>query len=188
MVGKNEAVKVQSHSKRSDSSCDSTAKDEHTRMDEISKNFGVDAPSGSRITDYSSASIPKGRLDNVDQSSVTFNLQSSVKSSSFMLKDRNDLVDESSSLGNGGEASSLTSNLKNISLAAKSGHSTDTNPGRANLHAQYKPEKWMLPEKSKDSLAQLNLAIVSFILSFESNEPKSLGVIIFLKFNIIVMI
>ncbi|XVF89490.1 hypothetical protein PTKIN_Ptkin19aG0134100 [Pterospermum kingtungense] len=170
VVGKNEAVKVKSNSKRSDSSYDSTAKDKHTRMDEIifSKNLGVDAPSGSRTTGDSSASMPKGRLDNMDQSSGAFNLKSSGKSSSFMPKERNNMVDDSSSSGNGHETHSLSDNLRDISLAAKSGHSNDTSHGRANLRAQYKPEKWMLPGKAEDSLTQLNLAIVGHVDSGKS--------------------
>ncbi|XWS26092.1 hypothetical protein CRYUN_Cryun26dG0001200 [Craigia yunnanensis] len=171
VVGKNEAVKVQSRSKRSDSSYDSTAKDKHNRLDEIIflKNLEVDAPSGSRTTGNSSASMPKGRLDNVDESSVAVNLKSSGKSSSSLLpKERNDMVDDSSSSRNGGEAHSLTSNLKNRSLAAIPEHSNDTSPGRAYSRAQYKPEKWMLPEKAEDSLTQLNLAIVGHVDSGKS--------------------
>ncbi|XWS17932.1 hypothetical protein CRYUN_Cryun33cG0110200 [Craigia yunnanensis] len=169
VVGKNEAVKVQSHSKMPDSSYDSTAKDKH--MDEIifSKNLEVGAPSGSITTGNSSASMPKGRLDNEDESRAAVNVKSSGKSSSSLMpKERNDMVDYSRSSGNGGEAHSLTSNLKNMSLAAKSGHSNDTNPVRANSHAQYKPEKWMLPEKAEDSLTQLNLAIVGHVDSGKS--------------------
>nr|KJB65981.1 hypothetical protein B456_010G123300 [Gossypium raimondii] len=85
-----------------------------------------------------------------------------------MPKERNVMVDDSSSSRNGGEANSLTSNLENISFAAKSGHSNDANPGRAISRAQYKPEKWMLPEKAEQSLTQLNLAIVGHVDSGKS--------------------
>ncbi|XVE97236.1 hypothetical protein REPUB_Repub03eG0003800 [Reevesia pubescens] len=128
VVGKNETVKVQSSTRRLDSS-----------------------------------------YDNVDESSVAVNRRSSSKSSSSLMpKERNDMVDYSSSSRNEGEAHTLTSNLKNISLAAKSGHSNDTSPGRGNSRAQYKPEKWMLPENAEGSLTQLNLAIVGHVDSGKS--------------------
>ncbi|KAK8349349.1 hypothetical protein V6Z12_A06G135200 [Gossypium hirsutum] len=169
VVGRDEAVKVSSM--RSDSSNLSTEKGKHNRLDEINilKNIEVGPPAGSRTSDNCSASVPEGWLDHVDESSVAVNLQSSVKRSlSLMPKERNVMVDDSSSSRNGGEANSLTSNLENISFAAKSGHSNDANPGRANSRAQYKPEKWMLPEKAEHSLTQLNLAIVGHVDSGKS--------------------
>ncbi|EOY29196.1 Translation elongation factor EF1A/initiation factor IF2gamma family protein isoform 2 [Theobroma cacao] len=170
VVGKNEAAKVQLSTKRSGSSYDSTAKDKHNRLNEIisSKNLEVDALSSSRNSDNSSASMPKGRIDIVDESIVADNLRSSVKRSSLMPKEIHNMVDDSSSSRNGGEVHSLTSNVKNMSLAAKSGHSKDTSAGRANSYAQYKPEEWMLPEKAEDSLTQLNLAIVGHVDSGKS--------------------
>ncbi|KAE8735190.1 Translation elongation factor EF1A/initiation factor IF2gamma family protein isoform 4 [Hibiscus syriacus] len=149
-------------SKRLDSSNVSTATDKHNRLDEITflKNLEVDAPAGSRTSDNSSASVPESCLDHEDESSVAVNMQSSGKSLlSLMPKERNVMVANSSSSRNGGKAHDLASNLKNISFSAESGHSNDTNPGRANSYAQYKPEKWMLPGKEEHSLAQLNLAI-----------------------------
>ncbi|TYJ30154.1 hypothetical protein E1A91_A06G115400v1 [Gossypium mustelinum] len=169
VVGRDEAVKVSSM--RSDSSNLSTEKGKHNRLDEINilKNIEVGPPAGSRTSDNCSASVPEGWLDHVDESSVAVNLRSSVKRSlSLMPKERNVMVDDSSSSRNGGEANSLTSNLENISFAAKSGHSNDANPGRANSRAQYKPEKWMLPEKAEHSLTQLNLAIVGHVDSGKS--------------------
>ncbi|XP_052885517.1 uncharacterized protein LOC108486543 isoform X2 [Gossypium arboreum] len=169
VVGRDEAVKVSSM--RSDSSNLSTEKGKHNRLDEINilKNIEVGPPAGSRTSDNCSASVPEGWLDHMDESSVAVNLRSSVKRSlSLMPKERNVMVDDSSSSRNGGEANSLTSNLENISFAAKSGHSNDANPGRANSRAQYKPEKWMLPEKAEHSLTQLNLAIVGHVDSGKS--------------------
>ncbi|XVE53462.1 hypothetical protein DITRI_Ditri03aG0005300 [Diplodiscus trichospermus] len=161
--------KVSSSSERLDRSYESRAKDKHNRLDEIvSKNLEGDAPSGSRTTGNSSASMPKDRRDNVDESSVAVNLKSSSKSSPFFMpKGRNDMVGDESSSGNGDEAHRLTSNLENISLAAKPRHSNDTSSGRAS-RAHYKPEKWMLPEKAEDSLTQLNLAIVGHVDSGKS--------------------
>ncbi|OMO86132.1 hypothetical protein CCACVL1_09796 [Corchorus capsularis] len=134
----------------------------------VGKNEAVQTHSSSR-SDKSSASMPKGRVDNVDASSVAVNPRSSGKSSSSMMaKERQDMVDDSSSSKNRGEAHNLTSNPKNSSVAAKSGHSNDANAGRANSNTQYKPEKWMLPEKAEDSLTQLNLAIVGHVDSGKS--------------------
>ncbi|KAK8292486.1 hypothetical protein V6Z12_D06G125500 [Gossypium hirsutum] len=156
---------------RSDSSNQSTEKGKHNRLDEINilKNIEVGPPAGSRTSDNCSASVQEGWLGHVDESSVAVNLRSRGKSSlSLMPKERNVMVDDSSSSRNGGEANSLTSNLENISFAAKSRHSNDAKPGRAISRAQYKPEKWMLPEKAEHSLTQLNLAIVGHVDSGKS--------------------
>ncbi|XP_040951377.1 HBS1-like protein isoform X5 [Gossypium hirsutum] len=169
VVGRDEAVKVSSM--RSDSSNQSTEKGKHNRLDEINilKNIEVGPPAGSRTSDNCSASVQEGWLGHVDESSVAVNLRSRGKSSlSLMPKERNVMVDDSSSSRNGGEANSLTSNLENISFAAKSRHSNDAKPGRAISRAQYKPEKWMLPEKAEHSLTQLNLAIVGHVDSGKS--------------------
>ncbi|KAK8509389.1 hypothetical protein V6N12_018466 [Hibiscus sabdariffa] len=94
-------------------------------------------------------------------------------SQSSMPKERNVMVANSSSSRNGGEAHDLASNLKNISFPAESGPSNDTNPGRENSRAQFKPEKWMLPEKAEHSLTQLNLAIVYDNLRISRNRRRS---------------
>ncbi|KAE8665241.1 putative xyloglucan endotransglucosylase/hydrolase protein 16-like [Hibiscus syriacus] len=169
VVGADEAVKVSSKSLHSSNV--STAEDKHNRLDEITflKNLEVDAPAGSRTSDNSSAPVPESCLDHVDESSVAVNMQYSGKSSpSLMPKERNIMVDNSSASRNGGKAHDLASNLKNISFYAESGHSNDTNPGRENSYAWYKPEKWMLPEKAEHSLGQLNLAIVGHVDSGKS--------------------
>ncbi|GMI92400.1 Super Killer 7, Hsp70 subfamily B Suppressor 1 [Hibiscus trionum] len=158
VVGKNKAVK------RSDNSYDSTGKDKH---DEIifPENLEINAPLGSRT----SASVPKGRLENPDESSIGVNMCSSGPSSSLLMrKERTDMMDDSSSSRHGGEAHTLASNLKNMTLASESGNPKDISRGKANSRAQYKPEKWMLPVKAEDSLTQLNLAIVGHVDSGKS--------------------
>ncbi|XP_039044310.1 HBS1-like protein isoform X1 [Hibiscus syriacus] len=121
----------------------------------------------SKRLDSSDVSTAKDKHNRLDE--ITFNMQSSGKSLlSLMPKERNVMVANSSSSRNGGKAHDLASNLKNISFSAESGHSNDTNPGRANSYAQYKPEKWMLPGKTEHSLAQLNLAIVGHVDSGKS--------------------
>ncbi|KAL1168211.1 hypothetical protein V6Z11_A05G069000 [Gossypium hirsutum] len=110
--------------------------------------------------------MAKGRVEDSDGRSVSINMCSSGQSSSSLMpKERTDMVEDGSSLTHGGEGHNLTSNLKNMTLAAKSGNSKDI---KANSRAQYKPEKWMLPEKAEDSLTQLNLAIVGHVDSGKS--------------------
>ncbi|PPR98934.1 hypothetical protein GOBAR_AA21745 [Gossypium barbadense] len=164
-VGKNEAVKELSSAKRSDSSHDSTGKDNHNGI-VFSKNLEINTSSGFKASDKSSASMAKGRVEDSDGRSVSINMCSSGQSSSSLMpKERTDMVEDGSSLTHGGEGHNLTSNLKNMTLAAKSGNSKDI---KANSRAQYKPEKWMLPEKAEDSLTQLNLAIVGHVDSGKS--------------------
>ncbi|OMO90581.1 hypothetical protein COLO4_19045 [Corchorus olitorius] len=157
------------HSSKSGSKANSfDLKSSRVSASVVGKKEAVQIHSSSR-SDKSSASMPKGRVDNVDASILAVNPRSSGKSSSSMMpKERQDMVDDSSSSKNRGEAHNLTSNPKNSSLAAKSGHSNDANAGRANSNTQYKPEKWMLPEKAEDSLTQLNLAIVGHVDSGKS--------------------
>ncbi|KAK8641181.1 hypothetical protein V6N13_010606 [Hibiscus sabdariffa] len=162
VVGKNKADKVSS-AKRSDNSYDSTAKDKHDEIIFL-KNLEFNASLGSRT----SASVPKGRLENLDESSIAVNMRCSGPNSSLLTRDGTDMMDDSSSSRHGGEAHSLTSNLKNMTLASESGNSKDISHGRANSRPQYKPEKWMFPEKADGSLTQLNLAIVGHVDSGKS--------------------
>ncbi|KAK8976298.1 hypothetical protein V6N11_007785 [Hibiscus sabdariffa] len=121
----------------------------------------------SKRSDSSNVSTAKGKHNKLNE--ITFSMPSSGESSqSSMPKERNVMVANSSSSRNGGEAHDLASNLKNISFPAESGPSNDTNPGRENSRAQFKPEKWMLPEKAEHSLTQLNLAIVGHVDSGKS--------------------
>lgn len=64
----------------------------------------------------------------------------------------------------GGKPQSLSSSSKNMSLDAKSGQSNNANSRGSHLQADYKPEKWMLPDEAVDTLTQLNLAIVSHVI------------------------
>lgn len=68
----------------------------------------------------------------------------------------------SSTLANGTESESLASGLDNISLNKKHGTSKFVIPKKT--LSQYKPDKWMLPEKEDGVMAQLNLAIVSHLM------------------------
>lgn len=56
----------------------------------------------------------------------------------------------------------IASDVQNMSLTDKSGNSVSSSARKLNSPAQYKPEKWMLPQGGVDGgLTQLNLAIVS---------------------------
>lgn len=76
------------------------------------------------------------------------------------LKSNRNSIGGSSSL-NVAESESLASGVATISLNGKSEFSKPAIPKKP--LSQYKPEKWMLPDK-EDDLAQLNLAIVSFLM------------------------
>ncbi|TYG67362.1 hypothetical protein ES288_D05G070800v1 [Gossypium darwinii] len=142
----------------------SKGKDKHGGII-FSKNLEINPSSGFKASDKSSASMAKGRVEDSDGRSVSNNLCSSGQSSSSLMpKERTDMVEDGSSLTHGGEGY-LTSNLKNMTLGAKSGNSKDI---KANSRAQYKPEKWMFPEKAEGSLTQLNLAIVGHVDSGKS--------------------
>ncbi|KMT17722.1 hypothetical protein BVRB_2g034750 isoform A [Beta vulgaris subsp. vulgaris] len=72
----------------------------------------------------------------------------------------------SSTLANGTESESLASGLDNISLNKKHGTSKFVIPKKT--LSQYKPDKWMLPDKEDGVMAQLNLAIVGHVDSGKS--------------------
>lgn len=72
----------------------------------------------------------------------------------------------------GSEKQRLSCNLNQMSLNVKSESAKDVNGERVTSQLQYKPEEWMLPDKSEDTLSQLNLAIVSlpsFLISHDSH-------------------
>lgn len=56
---------------------------------------------------------------------------------------------------------SVSGDMMKMSISAKSGNAKGVNRGRVPSSSPYKPEKWMLPDRSEDRLTQLNLAIVS---------------------------
>ncbi|XP_050363462.1 uncharacterized protein LOC126782288 isoform X2 [Argentina anserina] len=73
-----------------------------------------------------------------------------------------------SSLVIGAKPESLTSSSSNVSSDARSGHSKITNSRGSHSKADYKPEKWMLPDEAVDTLTQLNLAVVGHVDSGKS--------------------
>ncbi|KAL6970671.1 hypothetical protein U1Q18_030365 [Sarracenia purpurea var. burkii] len=97
------------------------------------------------------------------------NAKSFDSSSALMSESRLGSVGEDTySLLNGGQPQNISSSLNNMSLNLKSGSSKNVNAGRGISNAQYKPEKWMLPNPSEDKLQQLNLAIVGHVDSGKS--------------------
>ncbi|XP_059637667.1 uncharacterized protein LOC132279655 isoform X2 [Cornus florida] len=99
-------------------------------------------------------------------------LQSRAKKSDSSLvsvsESRHDSVEETNSSVNGHVPQSLSSSLSNMSFNVKSGSSKNVDARRAISYSQYKPEKWMLPDKAEDRLIQLNLAIVGHVDSGKS--------------------
>lgn len=88
--------------------------------------------------------------------------KSSVCSPLLNLKGRHDKIDESSnSSTSGGTPQSLTNSLNKMALNVGSGLLKNINTRVTRSNAEYKPEKWMLPDQAEDTLTQLNLAIVS---------------------------
>ena len=85
--------------------------------------------------------------------------KNSDKASSKNKKSKHNSIDGSISLANGAESESLPSGLNNMSLNNKHVSSNILIPKKT--LAQYKPEKWMLPDKEVGEKDQLNLAIVS---------------------------
>ncbi|KAI3764291.1 hypothetical protein L2E82_14298 [Cichorium intybus] len=63
-----------------------------------------------------------------------------------------------------------------MTMSGESGNSKIPNKGKMGKTAscsQYKPEKWMLPDETKDRLSQLNLAIVGHVDSGKSTTQLS---------------
>ncbi|ESR63383.1 hypothetical protein CICLE_v10007529mg [Citrus x clementina] len=153
------------------------------------KNGSVNTRSSAKKSDIANVLMPKDKQDSVDErnslkNEVRASSRISASSSVVMAKDRLGTIDEGncsnhgtvddsiSSSVDGTESSShtgnLTSNMKNMSSTAKSGNSTNVSARKTNSHTQYKPEKWMLPDKKGDRMTQLNLAIVGHVDSGKS--------------------
>ncbi|XP_057516565.1 uncharacterized protein LOC130797815 isoform X2 [Amaranthus tricolor] len=92
--------------------------------------------------------------------------KNSDKASSKNKKSKHNSIDGSISLANGAESESLPSGLNNMSLNNKHVSSNILIPKKT--LAQYKPEKWMLPDKEVGEKDQLNLAIVGHVDSGKS--------------------
>lgn len=143
--------------------------------------------------DKPKALVPKDKQDSVDDSKYSKNeevqvsTRSSESSSTVTSKDRHGNTDDSShsndvavsnSLSDAYSSSGFPTNIaqpqicpsstKNSTLSLSSGSSSSVNARRKNSNAQYKPEKWMLPDNAGDRLTQLNLAIVGHVDSGKS--------------------
>lgn len=88
--------------------------------------------------------------------------EGSVSSPALNLKGRYDSIDESSSCStSGSNLQSITNSLNKTALDVGSGSSNNVHSRVTCSNAEYKTEKWMLPDQAEDTLTQLNLAIVS---------------------------
>ncbi|CAN0860084.1 HBS1-like protein [Linum grandiflorum] len=89
--------------------------------------------------------------------------EASSSSSQTKLKEKHGNWDDDFDGG-----SAPTNNLRRMALSEKTGNLIAPNARRAKSSAEYKPDKWMLPDKAKDALTQLNLAIVGHVDSGKS--------------------
>ncbi|TXG62357.1 hypothetical protein EZV62_013720 [Acer yangbiense] len=148
------------------------------------KNGAVNTKSSAKKSDSANALVSKGKQDCMDEAvtqakdrrgsanegncpkngAVDINSSDMWSDSSYASTSN---VSGSSSI-NGAEPRGIASDVKNMSLTDKSGNSTIVSTRKTNSPAQYKPEKWMLPEKVGDGLTQLNLAIVGHVDSGKS--------------------
>ncbi|XP_062078801.1 uncharacterized protein LOC133783260 isoform X3 [Humulus lupulus] len=139
-----ETVKIRGSANISDVSSDSFARGNHGSVGEASYKVSdtADVELVNKGMDSSSSSKPKSRQSNMDE-----NINSSE---------------------NRGKSESLASNVNNMTLDGRTGKSNNVNSRKAHSQMQYKPEKWMLPDQAKDTLIQLNLAIVGHVDSGKS--------------------
>ncbi|XP_057478420.1 uncharacterized protein LOC130765861 isoform X3 [Actinidia eriantha] len=138
--------------------------------------FKFDVPSPDDLVSKglrSSKVVSKDVTSSVTEKKTAIRLPPNAKgfdsSSAFVSENKHGSVEEDTcSPLNGGQPQSLSSGLNNLSSNLKSGSSKNVNAGRALSSAQYKPEKWMLPDPAEDRLTQLNLAIVGHVDSGKS--------------------
>nr|UUY86291.1 elongation factor 1-alpha [Aglaonema commutatum] len=90
-------------------------------------------------------------------------------SSGITFKDRQHNVNESSSAVDSDVRSKIpASNLQDLDSYKNSGSQKKIMNRDMSVSAQYKPEKWMLPDQEQGALVQLNLAIVGHVDSGKS--------------------
>ncbi|XP_030510806.2 uncharacterized protein LOC115725432 isoform X6 [Cannabis sativa] len=135
-----ETVKIRGSANISDVSSDSLARDHLRSVGEAS--YKTSDTAYAESVNSSSYSEPKGRQSNMDE-----NINSSE---------------------NKGKPESLASKVNNMALEVKTGKSNNVKSKKTQSQIQYKPEKWMLPDQAKDTLIQLNLAIVGHVDSGKS--------------------
>ncbi|KAI7997304.1 HBS1-like protein [Camellia lanceoleosa] len=134
--------------------------------------------SKANVNKLSSSDVPLS----VTEKKIAVELRSDAKSfdtsSAFISDNRHGSIGEDThSLSNEVQSRSLSSSLNTV----KSGSSKNVSARRAVSHAQYKPEKWMLPDHAEDRLTQLNLAIGKGSFAFawaldESAEERERGI------------
>ncbi|XP_021738872.1 HBS1-like protein isoform X3 [Chenopodium quinoa] len=115
--------------------------------------------------DHSFASTSKSSSNNGMAEGPSSSIRSE-KSPARDPKSKHNSVGGSISPANGAEPENLASAINHMSIDSKPGSSKLVIP-KKNL-AQYKPEKWMLPDNVDGVMAQLNLAIVGHVDSGKS--------------------
>ncbi|XP_074286834.1 uncharacterized protein LOC141612035 isoform X2 [Silene latifolia] len=142
-------------------------KNDSTPTESSVRQTGVNTASTGRTVplEENSFSSTSDVFRNID---VVDGLPSSERSDTFSTRKpkSNNNMAESSSFAREENPESVSSGLEDMSLNSKPGSSKPILPKKS--LAQYKPEKWMLPEKESSLMTQLNLAIVGHVDSGKS--------------------
>ena len=125
---------------------------------DLNKPSTSNAPSNKAINNGNSKSIAK-------PSTMSSSAKPSSVSAPLNSKDKFQHVEDSVSET---QTHSLSSEMTCLTMSVKSDNSQI--PDKVKVpRSQFKPENWMLPDQTKDSLTQLNLAIVS-VLHYNSTK------------------
>ncbi|KAI4358066.1 hypothetical protein L6164_001970 [Bauhinia variegata] len=144
-----------SSSESSDKSLSLTQK---SRLDSLaeskfSKHMSVDPETSSKTSESLQVPLQKGKPNNVNKiSSSKIGTVDAISHSS--IKD--------------GKPQSLASSFNHMALDVRSGRLDESNAKGPRPHVPYRPEKWMFPQQSEDTLTQLNLAVVGHVDSGKS--------------------
>ncbi|XAR71174.1 Protein-synthesizing GTPase [Bertholletia excelsa] len=116
-----------------------------------------------------SSSVHSSTTDNEIAVEMSSNAKYSDKSLEFMSDYGDGSVREEACLvPNGSQPQSVSSSLNKMSLNVMPESSKNVKTVRTMSHANYKAEKWMLPDSAGDGLIELNLAIVGHVDSGKS--------------------
>ncbi|PWA71283.1 HBS1-like protein [Artemisia annua] len=128
---------------------------------DLNKPSTSNAPSNKTINNGNSKSIAK-------HSAMSSTAKPSSVSAPLNSKDKFQHVEENNHASvSEPQTHSLSSEMTSLTMSVKSDNSKI--PDKAKVpRSQFKPENWMLPDQTKDSLTQLNLAIVGHVDSGKS--------------------
>ncbi|XP_004504249.1 uncharacterized protein [Cicer arietinum] len=140
----------------------------------LSKNVDIDLEIIGKTLNNLSASLPKDKGDNANKINSSKNGTNGIQSSKEKSGTLSALpkVEESDKLilssMKDRKSESGSSSFNHMVLDISSGNSDNTNAKGPHQQVSYKPEKWMIPQHSEETLTQLNLAIVGHVDSGKS--------------------